>query len=168
MRVDEWRWYNDVWNYLVSIGVCICLWKLYLEGSLPIFVWWCCQGVFHLVVHGVWNGVWAYVSLVCIGCLVLVLVCAYLAGSSGVLYSGLLILLLLCDFPALNRNGWNVVGSWFYVWRRWWLLVSMCIGVIVAKHGVAPVLVIFSCVSSKRFLMYVKLSVNESLHMYSR
>ena len=115
VRTDEWRWYNDVWNYLVSIGVCICLWKLFLEGSLPIFVWWCCQGVFHLVVHGVWNGVWAYVSLVCIGCLVLVLVCAYLAGSSGVLYSGLLILLLLCDFPALNRNGWNVVDSWFYV-----------------------------------------------------
>ena len=41
--------------------------------------------------------------------------------------------------------------------------MSMCIGVIVAKHGVVLVLVIFSCVSSKRFLMCVKLSVNESL-----
>ena len=78
VRTDEWRWYDDVWNnYLVSIGVCICLWNLFLEVSLPIFVWWYCRGVFHLVVHGVWNGVWSNVSLVCIGCLVRVLVCAY-------------------------------------------------------------------------------------------
>ena len=83
MRTDEWRWYDDVRNnYLVSIGVCICLWKLFIEVSLPIFVWWSCWGVFHLVANGVWNGVWSCMSLVCIWCLVLVLVYAYLAGSS--------------------------------------------------------------------------------------
>ena len=144
-----------------------CLLILFLWVSVPISVWGCCLGVRRLAVGGICISVSYCELLVCGECVVLVFVFGCCWWYLFLWCVGWFRQWLWWDSIACCLSVGGVRDSWCGVCSGGVFYACRCMGVIVVKHGVAPVLRIVLDAEVNGGIMRVGASGNQSLKMIS-